>query len=96
MIFIELASQIIHFDICYKYGFFNRKSFKSFETLSLLNSSYYSVDGVRFSFLYSPSYFNNKLLVSCSVHAYIVFKTEEAAQTSLAHNMAVVCCSSDC
>ncbi|PSR93554.1 Nucleolar protein [Actinidia chinensis var. chinensis] len=25
-----------------------------------------------------------------SVHAYIVFKTEEAAQTSLAHNMAVV------
>ena len=63
--------------------------------LNLLNSSYYRVDGLRFSFFHSRSYFNNKLLVSCSVHAYIVFKTEEAAQASLAHNMAVVCCTSD-
>lgn len=28
---------------------------------------------------------------SCSVHAYVVFKTEQSAQASLSRNMAVVC-----
>jgi len=27
----------------------------------------------------------------CSVHAYIVFKTEQSAQASLSHNMSLVC-----
>lgn len=27
----------------------------------------------------------------CSVNAYIVFKTEQAAEASLAHNMSMVC-----
>lgn len=32
-----------------------------------------------------------RIFMSCSVHAYIVFKTEESAQSSLSHNMSVVC-----
>lgn len=34
-------------------------------------------------FFYDKTYY-------CSVHAYIVFKTEESAQASLSHNMAAV------
>lgn len=35
------------------------------------------------------NYFDDKAYC-CSVHAYIVFKTEESAQASLSHNMAAV------